>query len=284
MHLDSRTVKTPYFRKAAVFLLENGERDMRIFLEDCIEQEFKVINALPRDTTFREKKIGEPYFVSSMEKFFSATKPMGFRPFLAFGSLLGYVREGKFIDWDRDLDICFLYKETDVVRLEKALRNAGFRILESDVQGPPYKMKCQWKEEGHLVIDIAFFLDDGHNLITYARTNGQHIARRRTFFSLSEVEYYGISIFVPTQAEVFLTENYGDWRKPKVTHHYIFDSQLTDFSGERIKHLALDYFLICLLKKEWAKVEHYLVLFTEKFNTDPFWLHLNRRYGKSNIH
>jgi hypothetical protein len=42
-----------------------------------------------------------------------------YSPHLGFGSLLGAVREGKLIDGDNDIDICYLSKHNDIKRVQE---------------------------------------------------------------------------------------------------------------------------------------------------------------------
>jgi len=283
MYLDFHTLRTPFFMHAASFLYEKGEAGTEFFVEKCIETILERKNTSDSIEKDPEKDVEELLFVESMRIFFNITNNAGFRPFLAFGSLLGFVREKKFITWDKDLDICFLLPETDVKKLEKLLSESGFKILISCADKIPYIMKCRLSGD-HPVIDIAFFIKKGDKLLTYGAFSRGSVVRYRTPFSLQEAEYYGVKIRIPENPEIFLTENYGDWRSPRRIHHWVLDSRLTDYSLPHIQFLAKEYFLHCLIKNDTARIRHYLNLFSKTQINDPFWKKINTAYGTSNLH
>ncbi len=283
MYLDFNTLQTPYFRQAATFLHNKGERNMETFIEKHIETLITRKNIKDNKQEYNKPGIQESLFAESMRIFFKVTNDAGFRPFLAFGSLLGFVREGRFIEWDKDLDICFLYQETDVARLEKLLKDTGFKLIVNCGKKIPFKIKCRLNRK-HPPIDIAFFVKEADKLLTYGRVADSYVVRHRTPFSLVEKEYYGVKIRIPQNPEVFLTENYGDWQTPRRIHHWILDSKLTDFNLPHVQFLAKEYFLNCLNKNDTLRIEHYLNLFSERLGNDTFWKKINTEYGKSRLH
>jgi hypothetical protein len=283
MHLDYSTLKTPFYRQAAIYLYKNGQKDMEYFIENCIEETVTKINTKDPNERHHDAGFKESLFVESMREFFSIADHAGFKPFLAFGSLLGLVRDGKFIEWDKDLDICFMLHETDVQKLEKLLKNFGFKILVSSGNKIPYTIRCQLTQK-HPPIDVVFFKREGNRLITYGRFEDTYLVRYRTLFSLKETEYYGIKIRIPENPENFLTENYGDWKSPRKIHHWILDSKLTNYELPEVRFFAKEYFLNCLIKKDKARITHYLNLFNKVLNNDPFWKKINAEYGSSSLH
>lgn len=59
----------------------------------------------------------------------STLESNGIRPFLCFGSLLGFVRDGGFMSHDIDLDIGILYDETSCNKVKQVLEKNGFEII-----------------------------------------------------------------------------------------------------------------------------------------------------------
>jgi hypothetical protein len=283
MYLDYWTLRTPFFRQAAIFLYKKGRKDIEYFIENCIEETIGRKNAKDPDQRNNYPGYDESLFVDSMSAFFDCTNHAGFKPFLAFGSLLGLVREGRFIKWDKDIDICFFLDETDVSKLEKLLSDSGFKILVSSGNQIPYTIRCQFADN-HPHIDIVFFAKDGDRLMTYGRFEDTYLVRYRTLFSLKETEYYGVKVRIPENPEIFLTENYGDWRFPKKIHHWILDSKLTNYELPEVQFFAKEYFLNCLLKNDTDRVTHYMDLFSQKCESDPFWkkvkLLIDRRFRR----
>ncbi len=282
MHLDALTINSPYGRFAGRFLLEKGDLEIETIFEKWILKMLEKQGSETAENGFKQT-FQESCFVEAMGTFFSITEEQGFKPFLCFGSLLGYVREGKFISWDRDLDICFLLEDTDIPFLKKTLVASGFKIILDNSKDVPYKMKCQLSEK-HPPIDMAFFKKEGEKLLTYASYTGTYLVRYRTPFVLEKKEYYGVKINIPQNPEVFLTENYGDWETPKCLYHYILDSKLTDFTLPAVRVVAKEYFLQCLIKKDRVKALHYLKMFNKKIQYDPFWQKVTTYYEKNNLY
>ncbi len=140
----------------------------------------------------------------------------GFRFFLAFGALLGAVREKGFIPWDWDVELC-VYTEEVYPRREELLtllKDAGFEILRADFPKDNFK------------IDVAKYTDSettSYTICGWYKENA--IWRRRVlkvpakfFDTLDEIEFLGRTFNCPHAAEDFLVYEYGaDWRTPKQT-------------------------------------------------------------------
>lgn len=216
-------------------------------------------SVLPRKITFE----------IVLKRFYTTVVPLGVRPFLVFGTLLGFVRTGGFVPWDKDIDLGFFSEETDAGELKSVLKNAGFKILVDSHRQPPYKMKFQLGDSP--MIELVFFRLEGNHRVTYGNLMGQVIKRKRKGFDLRKTKFLQTIVYIPENPEGFLTENYGKWQEPQPIYNHIFHSELTDFGNPLVQFFAKRYLCLQILKGNSTKTAHYLDLFENKYPLDPFW-------------
>ncbi len=270
--VEQQIIKTGYYHTIFSYCYRRAEFGLCTQLMEAFIKRFP--KRWPNPLKAEQRQIlGAPEreLAASMAYFFEVVNAAGFRPFIAFGSLLSYVRDKRFIPWDRDLDIGLFYDETDVEKLVQTLNNSRFIITEYIGTAFPYKIMCRLPN--HPLVDIAFFKQEGDKLLTFGRMgNGDTVIRRRTPFGLTNAVYYGVPIRIPERPEHFLTENYGDWKTPRETYHYILDSKLTDYqSTANIRYLAMSILLLHLQRNNKQAVAHYLALFVKKMPEDCLW-------------
>ena len=146
--------------------------------------------------------------------------------FVDFGTLLGFIRKGKPLSWDYDIDfgICLseCFQWTD---LEKVLRDDGFQLVRQfsyhDI------ITEQTYRKNNLFVDFfSHFteLDSSHYYIYYEEKNYQykdemfrHARVTKTVKITDNILYEvdGGKIHVPKEYEQYLEDVYGhDWRIP----------------------------------------------------------------------
>lgn len=142
----------------------------------------------------------------------------GIEAFLAFGGLLGAVREGQLIGHDSDADVGYLSAQThpiDVAResfhLQRVLRRCGYRVRR--FSAATLKVRIRDADGVSRGIDIfGGFVVDGHfHLMPTVRTP----LPRSAILPLSEVTLHGRQLPAPANPEALLAATYGEgWRVP----------------------------------------------------------------------
>ncbi len=215
-----------------------------------------------------------------MDKVLAAISPSGARPFLAFGTLLGLVREGGFMDHDSDLDLGVFTAEASCAEIGDLLIKKGLKILE--YEGPEWPCRIKTAGPGNFRADIMFFKPEAGYLLTYIYFLNHIIIRRRTAFDLAEAEFCGRKVWIPENPENFLKENYGNWEKRSGYHHPVLMSRLTDFKLPVIRYLCARTFFRLLAKGEIDSASYLLDVITENYPDEPFWSgaggHFRREY------
>ena len=150
------------------------------------------------------------------------------------GTLLGFVRDGEFLEWDFDIDISIPQKFTDKFYAgRRKLWIKGYRVSKRRSRlsyGPIdkgniriFKIKrtfLSWLatishsiRDNLLVADVFIKFDDGHDVFWIAK---EKVMKTSNVYynGFDEVEYNGRSYKVPLQHKSYLTQKYGDWSIP----------------------------------------------------------------------
>jgi phosphorylcholine metabolism protein LicD len=160
-------------------------------------------------------------YVKETKQVCDVLKELGFQTHLQFGTLLGLVREGKLIDNDADIDICYLSNcnaryavRAECYELYKVLKNCGLlvrywngnynpkKILTDDVFGQAHI------QINKFVVDLfTAWIDKSGNYWTCQYGNfGKTDFKKATF--------YGHEFNVPTETDKILARLFGDWKTP----------------------------------------------------------------------
>lgn len=125
--------------------------------------------------------------------------------FLVSGTLLGCIREGGILGHDKDIDVGVM-DEHSPAQVRSALENKGrFMVLPEISQ-----RLLRVKHINGVMIDVFIHWKEGGQLWH----EGQKTRWWNTPFNLIETEFLGEAFMVPDDADLYLTENYGDWRVP----------------------------------------------------------------------
>jgi fukutin len=164
-----------------------------------------------------------------------ACDKLNIKCFLSSGTCLGYFREGKFIDYDYDVDIGIFYEDwnPDIVN---AMTEEGFvlyRVWGSLHNGMELSFYLPGTSIGmHAKIDIFLhYRDKGKkgtvSWYSYSPTK-KKIQYRVSDFELRSVKFMGTNVYVPYPTLKYIEEHYGsDWMVPKRPGDYSYHQSPT---------------------------------------------------------
>ena len=140
------------------------------------------------------------------------------------GTFLGLVRENGFLSHDIDIDLGVNHEDFDFQGFMSVLsKTSGFVVKKIDEQIEIYRERddslafrkrlCLIKliHESGINIDVFVHHKDGN-----IRWHGSSIHRWENHeYKLTPCTLEGIPVCAPDNADLYLTENYGDWKTPK---------------------------------------------------------------------
>jgi phosphorylcholine metabolism protein LicD len=130
---------------------------------------------------------------------------------LDFGTLLGFYRDGKIIDWDSDLDVGILHEDfyKNKQEIENKVKNYGFYLTrESDIF-----YRINFSSINHLHCDIFLFKENEKGILRMVFK--EYFSKKNEIFPVLKKNFFGLDFNVPHDIEFFLETRYGkDWRNP----------------------------------------------------------------------
>ena len=167
--------------------------------------------------------------VEDLKEFSEYMDSIGFESYIAWGTLLGAVREGGLILHDNDLDMAYLSKETkpkEVVKearqLLEQLNKDGWLGAYFDINNQKIKDKGVLSDTAgqmHIMTKRGFCTDlfttwfDSWN--NYWTHQWGIAGTRDTILPLKDVKSEGVMVKGVNNTEEYLTNFYGDWRTPR---------------------------------------------------------------------
>lgn len=135
-----------------------------------------------------------------------AFSELGVRAFLISGTLLGKVRENGIIGWDKDIDVGYFSEECEVDLEACFMRHGKFRLGKVDLTSDRLRLI---HVNGTWIDVFPHYLEGGKRWHDGTATRWWNMP-----FELDQTEFLGIKQYIPDNPELYLEENYGDWRKP----------------------------------------------------------------------
>jgi LicD family len=156
-----------------------------------------------------------------------AADKSGVRPHLYAGTLLGYVREGKILDWDDDIDLA-LFCEANLQEFIAALRTEGLctffhtnkgqgnvKIYDESYEPIPASeygsFPFTWP-----YLDLFLFQSEGESLACKVENNPSSVPRSRVLPGKRSSIFEGCRFWVPEDEAYMLDIFYPDWRTYEV--------------------------------------------------------------------
>lgn len=194
------------------------DRALELLADNQLEQD-KVELKPSQETRPGERESIKTFDLNKANKALSDLSEManakGTPVFLVSGTLLGCIREGQLLSHDKDIDVGIVGWENQYT-LCMALQESGlFTVSAQHLKGQDtfYIPICH--NATGMWIDIFVYHPQGQHWVTGVDF---FFGYRQTFaftpFELKEVEFLGVNMKIPAEAELNLTENYGEWRTP----------------------------------------------------------------------
>ena len=196
--------------------------------------------------------------------FYDTLTDAGIKVFLAYGTMLGAVREHDFISHDEDVDLGMSseYKESLFSMLFK-LRDKGFEVCRYDRRGLISFMK-----DGEY-IDIYIYEKECDGIVAC----GQEVMPECFLNDLAEYEFLEKQYLAPKEYEKYLNYWYGDnWRTPIQYYHYEMPAwkQKLQLMSQYIKEFLPDCLFYALLKGKMQKYRaRYEKKIIEEYSNTP---------------
>lgn len=180
-----------------------------------------------KDYTEEQKKL----YVQDCHHISKIVEGLGYKTHLQFGALLGYVREGKLIDTDTDIDLCVLSNESEpekvisdmanlfnklktMVKIWRYFDEHGKRASVANITRPfgQIFITTENKELPCPLIDLgASWINNGD----YWHCIWGNLYK---FNGLKQIDFYGFDFNIPSDPAPLLDSIYGtDWMTPKLT-------------------------------------------------------------------
>lgn len=179
-----------------------------------------------------------------------ALRTAGIEMFLVSGTLLGCVREGRLLSHDKDVDVG-VWDTVGHAAVLSAVRETGlFYVLASRSD-----RIIRLKHVSGVGVDVFFHTRSADD---YAH-GGVKMTWHNSPFDLVPTEFLGDTFLIPSDHDRYLTENYGDWKTPKVDFDSAFDTPNGEVfhEGELLIHIYRGV-MDSLIKGSMARTAFYL--------------------------
>ena len=138
--------------------------------------------------------------------------------FLIYGTCLGAIREGDFVEHDDDIDLGVIERTFFEKRKEicKELRSEGFNIIRYERYDGCSRIICKRKVE----TSIHWFQKEGENFVWRDKKGNLELQIPAELLGkFKEVNLGEERFLVPDPPEIYLERTYSDWKTPQKRAH-----------------------------------------------------------------
>jgi peptidyl-tRNA hydrolase, PTH1 family len=161
--------------------------------------------------------------------FHACFRKAGLRWHVISGTFLGLVREGDFLAHDNDIDVGVYASEMTIEDVVRAAQSGGFVVLDiTEVMEYRIVSRLIDRRPGYIKLlhssgvqlDVFFMHRNGNDL-----WQGSTVHKWvNSYYDVRPYSFKGLEVLGPADADIYLTENYGDWRTPKLDFNCAVDT------------------------------------------------------------
>ena len=151
---------------------------------------------------------------------------VGVKPFLVYGTLLGFVRENDFLPHDNDIDLGLLDDDFQKKHLIKEiLSKKGYRLRFDD----GYSFEFIHPEWPYLFVDFYRVFKKRNHMVIETLSDVDMKTVNSYYFPLEAMDEFRIvnfhksKISIPSDPTIFLSTAYGEWQIPNRKFCYLSD-------------------------------------------------------------
>ena len=208
--------------------------------------------------------------LESMNEIIDILANINIKAFPVGGSLLGLVRDGKFMDFDKDADIgIFVNNYDDIFKIVSTICQVPKFIAPGMVNNP--KEAHLWNvgiedTERSSAVDLFFYYKQSTHIENGIYTGCGMLKWSFTPFELVEQTLAGKKYWTPDNTSQYLTDLYGNWKIPvKIWDSLVDCPNLMESSQSIIIYYGLTRFYESLSKNKIEKSLNYYKKLTEKW-------------------
>ena len=195
----------------------------------------------------------------------AALENVGVPWFASFGTLLGLIREGDFISYDTDIDLG-IWPEAPLDRVVASMQEHEFVLRPKYSNGEIVPLHDRLKD----TVNVALYFRDKIALDLYVHYPVKNKIRSGlmvgpetlwyevTEFSLKTSDFLGHQVPIPADPELYLQENYGEWRTPDPNYIFLFAPNIVGGYPLSARAFACHKLCALLVRSDFQKAMPFL--------------------------